>query len=147
VAEVVEQTRRGSPEHFAADGAQGLVGRNPFQSIVLGLISALFQMSAACGIDHWYALMEPSLARHLSRLGLRFTSVGPLVNHRGKRQPMLASLWHLRQDILDKNPLLHELIEFNGEPVVQCTRRAVRLDWSQRIFTSPPFSTAVLQPG
>ena len=146
VVEVTERSEAGSSAKFSDDGVQDLLGGNPFRSIALGLISALFQMSAACGIDHWYALMEPALARHLSRLGLHFTRVGPLVNHRGKRQPMLASLWHLRQDILDQNPELHELIEFNGEPVMQRTRRAVRLDWSQKIFTSnPSFPAAVLQ--
>jgi hypothetical protein len=61
---------------------------------------------------------------------------------------MLASLWHLRQDILDQNPLLHELIEFNSEPVAQRTQRAVRVCWSQGIFTSvPSLPVAALQPG
>ena len=147
IAELTEQTK-GSPGHIAADAFREILGGNPFQSIALGLISALFQMSEACGIDHWYALMEPALARHLSRLGLRFTRVGPLVNHRGKRQPMLANLWQLRQEILDQNPQLHELIEFSGEPVEQRTRRAVRVDRSRRIFTSiPSFPMAALQPG
>ena len=146
ISEVSERTE-GSPAHPAADALRDILGGNPFQSVALGLISALFQMSAACGVDHWYALMEPALARHLSRLGLRFTRVGPLVNHRGKRQPMLASLWHLRQEILDQNPRLHALIECGGEPVARRTRRAIRVDRSRRTLTSVPFfSAAALQP-
>jgi len=147
IAEVAECARTSSAADVADDAIRNVLGGNPFQNVVLGLISALFQMSAACGIDHWYALMEPSLARHLSRLGLRFTRVGPLVNHRGKRQPMLANLWGLRQDILDQNPQLHELIEFNGAPVAQRTQRAVRVRWSQGIFTSiPSFAEAAWEP-
>lgn len=146
VAEVADRTKKATLASFAARGIEDMLGGNPFQSIALGLISALFQMSSACGIDHWYALMEPALARHLCRLGLRFTQVGPLVNHRGKRQPMLASLWHLRQEILDQNPDLHELIEFNGGPVTQRTQRAIRLDRQRQIVMGVrSFSAGALQ--
>jgi N-acyl amino acid synthase of PEP-CTERM/exosortase system len=119
------------------------LARNPLQNIVLGLIAALFQMSEKHDIDHWYALMEPSLARHLSRLGLRFTRVGPLVNHRGKRQPMLASLTQLRQDIKVQNRQLHALIEAGGQPVPQRPHHAADLGRPQRAFGMPPLHPAM----
>ena len=144
IAEVAERTRSNLSSHSAVDGYRDILGANPFQSIALGLISVLFKMSAARGIEHWYALMEPALVRHLSRLGLHFTRIGPMVNHHGKRQPMAATVQLLRQEIRRKNPQLHQLIEFQGEPVANCRRQAYWLSPTEDV--SAIISAAGSQP-
>lgn len=60
--------------------------------ITIGLFKALVEMSSKYGLTHWYALMEPALLRLLSRLGIKFTLVGPIVDYYGKRQPCMAPI-------------------------------------------------------
>jgi N-acyl amino acid synthase of PEP-CTERM/exosortase system len=74
--------------------------------IALGLLRAVFQMSLNQGITHLYAVMEPALLRLISRVGLKFKPVGPLVQYHGARQPshgeihqLLAQLETVRPDI------------------------------------------------
>lgn len=135
----VERRTTAKPSGASVLAAPGAGARgDSFQSIVLGLIAALFQISAAHGVDHWYALMEPALSRHLSRLALRFTRIGPLINHRGKRQPMLASLADLRHDISVKNPQLHELIRAECERAVSRRWHVEYLGCSRRLFARTP---------
>lgn len=87
--------------------------RRHFPHISLGLIAMLFAMSAERGITHWYAVMEPALARLLTRFGIRFAKVGPLVEYHGRRQPMMACLDDLLRDIERDRPdflaLIHVL--------------------------------------
>jgi N-acyl amino acid synthase of PEP-CTERM/exosortase system len=135
----VEKKMTTEPFRTGGVGVPGVgVRGDSFRSIVLGLIAALFQISATRDVDHWYALMEPALARHLSRLGLRFTRIGPLVNHRGKRQPMLASLADLRHDISVKNPQLHQLIRTEGGRAMPNVGNIDHLGWSRRLFMRNP---------
>lgn len=91
-------------------GEDCLIHSQACQTVSQGLIAALFRMSQEHLIDHWYALMEPALARYLSRLGLDFCRIGPIVNHHGRRQPMLAKLSDLLTRIAQDNPELHHLI-------------------------------------
>lgn len=58
----------------------------------LALFAAIVRMSAHQGVTHWYALMEPTLARLLSRFGIYFETVGPMVRHRGRRQPVMGAI-------------------------------------------------------
>ena len=50
----------------------------------LGLIRSCVEMSAREGITHWAAVMEPALLRLLTRLGIHFNPLGPLVDHHGR---------------------------------------------------------------
>ncbi|HEX3487095.1 MAG TPA: PEP-CTERM/exosortase system-associated acyltransferase [Micropepsaceae bacterium] len=63
----------------------------------LGLIQSLVRMSRQHGITHWCAAMEPTLLRMLSAMAIRFTPVGPLVEHHGLRQPCYCVV----ADVLD----------------------------------------------
>ena len=82
--------------------------------ISLGLIAMLFVTSVQHQITHWYAAMEPSLSRLLSRSGVEFTSIGPVVDYHGKRQPMIANVRDLLGNIYHKRYGFFQLIEQLG---------------------------------
>ncbi|MCB1881330.1 MAG: PEP-CTERM/exosortase system-associated acyltransferase [Gammaproteobacteria bacterium] len=92
----------------AEDRNFDLNGKDPtllLPHISLGLIAMLFALSDEHGIDYLYAAMEPSLSRLLTRLGIDFTPIGPIMNYHGERQPMIArvddlldNIAHTRQD-------------------------------------------------
>ena len=44
-------------------------------------------MTARHGITHWCAVMEPTLLRMLDAMAIRFSPIGPPVEHHGLRQP------------------------------------------------------------
>jgi N-acyl amino acid synthase of PEP-CTERM/exosortase system len=82
--------------------------------IALGLIAMLFVTSVQHQITHWYAAMEPSLSRLLSRSGVDFTPIGPVVDYHGKRQPMIANVRDLLGNIYHKRHEFFQLIEHLG---------------------------------
>ena len=61
-------------------------------SITLGLFKATLQMSFEYGVTDWYAVMEPSLLRLLTRFGIYFQPLGPAVEYHGLRQPCHANI-------------------------------------------------------
>jgi N-acyl amino acid synthase of PEP-CTERM/exosortase system len=85
-----------------------------FPHISLGLIAMLFVASAHSQITHWYAVMEPSLSRLLSRSGIEFTPIGPIFDYNGKRQPMIAKVNDLLSNIYQKRYDFFKLIEGLG---------------------------------
>lgn len=85
--------------------------RRIFPHISLGLIAMLFVMSRRRGITHWYAVMEPSLSRLLTRFGINFTPIGPMVDYHGRRQPMIARPDQLLESIQHKRPDFRALID------------------------------------
>lgn len=95
-------------------GAMSADARNqsgtPSKLIAWGLIALLFKMSHDMGVEHWMALMERSLARHLSRLGIDFRGIGPVIDYHGKRQPMIASVEDLLLDIQSRRSDFFELV-------------------------------------
>jgi N-acyl amino acid synthase of PEP-CTERM/exosortase system len=95
------------------DGAVGSCDdpRRPPQLVALGLIALLFGVSAAHGVNLWYAMMEMALARHLSRLGIDFRQIGAPVEHRGKRYPMMARTADLLGGIAARNPDFRRLVD------------------------------------
>lgn len=85
--------------------------RRIFPHISLGLIAMLFVMSQKHDVTHWYAVMEPSLSRLLTRFGINFTPLGPVVDYHGQRQPMMARPEQLLENIRRKRPDFAALIE------------------------------------
>jgi hypothetical protein len=55
-------------------------------------------------------MMEASLARHLSKLGIDFQRIGPPVEHRGKRYPMMTRVDDLLASIATRNSAFSALI-------------------------------------
>jgi N-acyl amino acid synthase of PEP-CTERM/exosortase system len=80
----------------------------------LGLFAAIVRMSTENYITHWYAVMEPSLLRLLTRFGISFMPIGGVVDYHGQRQPVygcandiLEGMWKERLDVW-------ELVTGNG---------------------------------
>jgi len=83
--------------------------------ISLGLIAMLFSVSHQHQINYWYAAMEPSLSRLLTRLGIKFTPIGPIMNYHGRRQPMIAKVNDLLTDIYhERSDFFHLIREMGG---------------------------------
>jgi N-acyl amino acid synthase of PEP-CTERM/exosortase system len=86
--------------------------------ITLGLFKATVQMSFEHGISDWFAVMEPSLLRLLSRFGIYFKPIGPLVDYHGLRQPCHANVHQLlervRKERLDVFDFVTEVDPVNG---------------------------------
>ncbi len=61
--------------------------RRRFPMIAPGLYLAAAALGLDAGLDCVFAMMEPRLARHLSRFGIRFEQVGPVVDFHGPRAP------------------------------------------------------------
>jgi len=83
-----------------------LSGARLFPHLTLGLFAAIVQLSAQHGVGHWYAVMEPSLFRLLTRFGIVFTPIGDPIDYHGLRQAcfgaadqVLAGIWRRRPDV------------------------------------------------
>ena len=85
-----------------------------FAYVSFGLIATLFRASVDHKISYWYAAMEPSLSRLLARSGIVFTKIGPLMEYHGKRQPMIARVDDLRENIFKKCKEFYWLIDEMG---------------------------------
>lgn len=85
-----------------------------FPHISLGLFQGIVRQSAAHDIKYWYAVMEPSLLRLLSRFGIRFNLIGPIVDYHGKRQPCFAVADEVMAGIYNQRRDIWELITDNG---------------------------------
>lgn len=83
-------------------------------NITLGLMQGLAQMAVENDVTHLCAVMEPSLLRLISRLGIRFEPLGPLVNYHGKRQPCYAQIDALGTSLANSRPEALELITDEG---------------------------------
>jgi N-acyl amino acid synthase of PEP-CTERM/exosortase system len=81
-------------------------GKRVIPHLILGLFAAIVKLSAEQHITHWYAVMDASLLRLLTRYGINFIPIGGLVDYHGLRQPcfgriddVLAGIWNKRFDI------------------------------------------------
>ena len=70
----------------------------------LGLVQELLRQSLDRGLTHWAAVMEPKLLRMLAVMGIHFTSVGPLVDHHGLRQPSYCDLSDMLERLRSERP-------------------------------------------
>jgi N-acyl amino acid synthase of PEP-CTERM/exosortase system len=80
----------------------------------LGLIESLVRMSIENGISHWCALMEPTLLRLLTRLGIHFEPIGPLIEYHGRRQPCYIPLNVLLPRVKRERPDVWDVITRGG---------------------------------
>jgi N-acyl-L-homoserine lactone synthetase len=53
----------------------------------LSLMQGILRISNELGLTHWCAIMEPSLLRLLQRNAIYFSSLGPVIEYHGIRQP------------------------------------------------------------
>jgi N-acyl amino acid synthase of PEP-CTERM/exosortase system len=104
--------------HFV-DGAGATTDRSHERrvltpNITLGLMKAIAEMSIGNGITHLTAMMEPALLRLTSRLGIKFTPLGRLVEYHGQRQPCFAEIKDLGFALMKYSPEAHELVSDQG---------------------------------
>ena len=78
-------------------------------------MAAIFEMSAEENLKYWFALMEPSLLRLLSRFGIEFMPIGEVVEHHGVRQPCCARIDDIALGIWQKRPDVWRFVTRNGE--------------------------------
>ena len=97
-----------SPEELANDA------RRVVPHITLGLMTMALQIAIARGIDCVCAVMEPPLLRLLSRFGIFFNPVGPLVEHHGLRQPCYEFVAPLLARIEIERPEIWDVITDRG---------------------------------
>lgn len=88
--------------------------RRVVPNMILGLIEGLVDMSIRNGIVYWCAVMEPPLLRLLSRLGINFESIGPLVDYHGRRQPSLLRLPNMLKNVSEVRPDVWEILTDGG---------------------------------
>ena len=81
-------------------------GKRVIPHLILGLFAAIVKLSAERHLTHWYAVMDVSLLRLLTRYGIDFIPIGDQVDYHGLRQPcfgkiddVLAGIWNKRFDI------------------------------------------------
>jgi N-acyl amino acid synthase of PEP-CTERM/exosortase system len=82
--------------------------------MTIGLIEGLVRRSAAAGITHWCAAMEPSLLRLLSRISIYFRPFGPLLDFHGKRQPCWQNLLVLLERVYREEKAIWRRLTADG---------------------------------
>lgn len=99
-----------------ADGAEMSVDdeRRILPHLSLGLIESLVRMSIENGVTHWCAVMEPTLLRLLTRLGIYFDSIGPMIDYHGRRQPCYIPLNVLLPRVKRERPDVWDVITRGG---------------------------------
>ena len=80
----------------------------------LALVQGLVRLSAAHGITHWCAVMEPSLLRLLRASAIHFDAMGPLVEHHGTRQPCSIAIDAMIGRMAHEIPALCQYITGDG---------------------------------
>ena len=87
--------------------------RNKSPGILLSLYREMYQYSLSVNIRYWFAAMEPSLARILSRMSFSFRQIGPTTDYYGPVAPYVADLRDLEEAIHRRDP---ELLEWMRSP-------------------------------
>lgn len=78
------------------------------------LIAFTIQEALRGGFTHLCAVMKPPLMRLLSRFGVNFEPIGPLVTYHGRRQPCAVSMETLLADVREAQPRLWEIATDSG---------------------------------
>lgn len=71
--------------------------------LTLGLLRAAIGLCREEGMASMAAVMEPTLLRLLTRFGVYFTPIGPLVDYHGRRQPCIIAVDAMEDGIVDKS--------------------------------------------
>ena len=100
--------------------------------MILGLMEGIVRRSAAAGVTHLCAAMEPSLLRLLSRLSIYWRPFGPLLDYHGKRQPCWQNLFVLLERVYREQKEIWRRLTADGahwEALLDCRRgRQPRLE-------------------
>ncbi len=88
--------------------------RRLIPNMTLGLIEGLVRMSLTHNVDYWCAMMEPTLLRLLTRLGIHFDKIGPIVDYHGRRQPCYIPLDTMLERVHDERPDVWDVLTEGG---------------------------------
>lgn len=83
--------------------------------LTLALFTCAIKMSYENNIHYWYAIMEPSLERFFSTLGIHFVGIGPLVDYHGMRRPCVIKVDDLLDSVAKKNLNYWNMLTNNGQ--------------------------------
>lgn len=101
------ETPEGATE---SDGNFG--GNRRYPVIAMGLFLSATALAMNGGLDQVVVLMEPRLARLLGSCGIRFTQIGEVIDHHGRRGPFRITRRELLENLNpDSELLLRRLIE------------------------------------
>jgi N-acyl amino acid synthase of PEP-CTERM/exosortase system len=81
----------------------------------LSLIQFLLRQSVERGVLYWTAVMEATFLRMLARMGIHFTSIGPVVFHHGFRQPCYCHLPTMLEELRFEHRDYWDVITNGGE--------------------------------
>jgi N-acyl amino acid synthase of PEP-CTERM/exosortase system len=95
--------------------APGEDRRRIIPHLSLGLISAAIRMGIDSGMEFVCATMEPTLLRLLTRLGVHFIPLGPVVDFHGPRQPCYADGWAMLARVKRERPDVWDVIGDRGK--------------------------------
>lgn len=101
----------GVSEEFLTGTSHGMRGkrtggerRSRSPQILLGLYREMYRYSVRANIRYWYAAMEKSLARALTRLDFDFTPIGMETDYYGPVIPYVADLRELERKLKANRP-------------------------------------------
>jgi len=129
---ILKDFRRRSTDHQLISGVQpqdeqsrvDVLGNKISRRVVpfgpIGLLKACMEMSVDKGCDRACAIMEPRLIKSLERLGIICERLGPAMEYKGLRQPVLIDYYsasnHMRLnqkavwDVMTSHGALHEKV-------------------------------------
>jgi len=113
-----EFRRRWSDEHAAADGQRPVPRQEMARQAnlaCLSLIQFLLRQSVEQGVFYWTAVMEGTFLRMLARMGIHFTSIGPVVFHHGFRQPCYCYLPTMLEEMRAEHRDYWDVVTNGGE--------------------------------
>jgi|GEM_PF-1488083 len=86
--------------------------------VSLGLLALLYKKSCQQRISHWVVLLDAALVRCYARFGIQGEPLGPIIDHRGPRQPLLISVSEIGERIQRRCPPLAQLVsDFLSQPI------------------------------
>ncbi|MBI5016566.1 MAG: PEP-CTERM/exosortase system-associated acyltransferase [Deltaproteobacteria bacterium] len=112
---VARQFGGATPGGAAQGGANRGAATDLFPYPILGLLKAVFEMSARNAVTHLYAIMEPQLNRLLRVLRLSFNPVGPAFECHGWRQPHLGVIRQVLAKTRRERPRAWEVLTGGAE--------------------------------
>ena len=80
--------------------------RSESPMLLFGMYREMYRHSVQSGIRYWFAAMERSLARSLSRMGFLFEPIGPQADYYGSVVPYVLDLHHIADRLAADNPRL-----------------------------------------
>lgn len=96
-----------------------LIEQRQFPFIAVGLYLSAASTGMLSGLEGVFAMMEPRLARHLSRYGIRFMQVGQVTDYHGPRAPFYITRDDLLHGLKPEISALLDTIKNDLEPSVR----------------------------